>query len=341
MFASYPGFEDLSLRVEVEWLGQKRMVVARFEQWPYWGATVLVCTFEDAATEGEWMLFSGRSLRNFRKPEQMIQSYELSHGESSEPHPKMEFVESELEQLHQMIRGAFSNPRKTSVVRLLSLPELPAEPRLALQTEAGLYWCSDGRDPNFVPFKMNFAPCKMPVDASESEASLRRAWNNRSSDAHFTWKWAMQSDSERFKTVTGFAGSWDWRAIEQVMKWVLTSASALWQLDGGWLWQISADAQHDILEDRSYGNSDPGSILDEWIAFLRAYYVPRWRDSLVIHHQCVHDFCGTHGCNIGLVQMVEPPTAHEQLEAKLALREWLADAATPAVATALLASLDD
>ena len=34
------------------------------------------------------------------------------------------------------------------------------------------------------------------------------------------------------------------------------------------------------------------------------------------------------------------PTAHEQIEAKLQLRDWLAAAATPDVAAALLTSLD-
>ena len=124
------------------------------------------------------------------------------------------------------------------------------------------------------------------------------------------------------------------------MKWVLISASVLWQLDGGWLWQISADARHDVLEDRSHGNSDPGTVLDEWISFLRSHYVPRWREDLVARHQCAHEFCGTHGCNIGLVQMLDAPTAHERLEAQLALRDWLRRAATSQQAESLLRSLE-
>ena len=340
MFASYPGFEELPIRVEVEWRGQTRPVRAQFEQWPYWPQTVLVCTFEDAPTEGEWMLFSGRSLRGFHKPEQRIQSYELAHGESSEPHPMMEFLEVELERLHEAIRRVFSNPNppQTSIARLIALPELVDEPRLAVETEAGWFWCSDGRDPNFVPFKIGCAP--LPVDMRDSQAALRRAWHDESSDARFAWNWALQNDKERVRSLTSFEGDWDWHEIERVMSWVLISASALWKLDGGWLWEISADARHDILEDRSHGDVNPGTILDEWIAFIRNLYVPDWRESLVTNHQCARDFCGSHGCNIGLVQMLDAPTAHEQLEARLALRDWLAQAATPDVAALLLASLD-
>ncbi len=340
MFPIYPGFEELPLCVEVAWREQTRAVIARFEQWPYWPATVLVCSFEEAPDEGEWMLVYERSLNIFPQPERMIQSYELAHGESLEPHPVMEFLPSELERLHDEIRRAFASPRKKSVARLLWLPDLPAEPRLALELEAGLFWCSDGRDPNFAPFQINSAPAQLPVDLSESQAALRRAWDDPASDARFAWKWAMQSDEERVKALTGFAGAWDWREIHQVMKWVLISAAALWQLDRGWLWQISADARHDVLEDRSHGNSDPGIVLDEWISFLRSHYVPRWREDLVTNHQCAREFCGTHGCNIGLVQMLNAPTAHERLEAQLALRDWLRRAATSQQAESLLRSLE-
>ncbi len=34
MFAAYPGFERVTLRAKIYWLGRMRPVAVRFEQWP-------------------------------------------------------------------------------------------------------------------------------------------------------------------------------------------------------------------------------------------------------------------------------------------------------------------
>lgn len=59
VFPPFPGFEKFVLRVEVEWQGRARFVVARLEALPGSPRTaVLVATFEDAPAEGEWLVRS-------------------------------------------------------------------------------------------------------------------------------------------------------------------------------------------------------------------------------------------------------------------------------------------
>ena len=75
MFEVYPGFEELELRIEVEWRGQTRMVVARLERWLDSRQAALVCQFADDEDEGEWIIVDkGSSLPyTMGRPEKLMQ----------------------------------------------------------------------------------------------------------------------------------------------------------------------------------------------------------------------------------------------------------------------------
>lgn len=86
---------------------------------------------------------------------------------------------------------------------------------------------------------------------------------------------------------------------------------------------------------------EPQDFLTQWDELIPEHCFPHWRIDWFHQHLCVIRFALNHCSSLSHVKMNEPPTAHEQLEAKLALRDWLKDKATPAVAARLLASLDE
>ena len=95
------------------------------------------------------------------------------------------------------------------------------------------------------------------------------------------------------------------------------------------------------FEDFPYGLVLAPPPLAGWDEFLINYFAPHWREDLFHRHICVRQYVRANLHNSGSVHVACAPTAHEQLEAKLQLREWLAGKVAPAVAASLLASLND
>ncbi len=74
MFDAYPGFEGLTLRVEVEWQGRARPVVVQIVQWPAFDseAAVVLCVMEDDAEAGERIVTDYNALYFVPLPQSLI-----------------------------------------------------------------------------------------------------------------------------------------------------------------------------------------------------------------------------------------------------------------------------
>lgn len=162
-------------------------------------------------------------------------------------------------------------------------------------------------------------------------------WANENSGLRFAWEWAQLSKTQRRRTVIGFDG--DLSELQEIMVLVLNSSSLLWQNSLLWYWCIHVNPARDRIYAHAGTQSEElgEKYLAQWNSFLRAYFLPNSRRFPIELHPCAQDYITT----AGEVWLRQAPTAHEQLEAKLALRDWLRDKATPAVATPLLASLEN
>lgn len=107
MFAIYPGFEDLSLRVEVEWRGSKRTVVARLEQWPNSDKAVLVCQIEGEDNEFLLRSWSGFYCRD--KPQRVLHRYVSS--ETGQPRVRWRWSGRAERQVRAIIERSFQGYR--------------------------------------------------------------------------------------------------------------------------------------------------------------------------------------------------------------------------------------
>ena len=335
MFAIYPGFEDLTLRVEVEWRGSKRMVVARLEQWPGASYAVLSCTRED--TGSKYFVSNGKAFYQLSAPQRWLCRYVAYDIHSRKPQNKTKFNTRGEDKFRSIVQRAFrENNANWGVIRLVQLPELPKKPRVVAEFPENLCWCLNPLWPNFMPFRLEPAPTELDLEENIAQQQILDAWNDESSDAYLAWNWATLSKEDKRRQIAGFDG--DWNELEHIMKLIMQSSTSLWQLDNEWSWWFSLSNGSGYL-DSSNGREDEGtSLLECWREVLCAYFRPKWREEWLIKHLCVNEFWKEFGI-FGDV-FVKNATAHEQIEAKLALREWLRDKATPAVAASLLASLE-
>ena len=119
MFPTYPGFEDLPIRVEVEWQGRTRPVVANIERWPlHHQLIVVVCQFEEDAGDGEWVLLDHLGIFTFPPSGDDVQA------------PGAERVAKVVSIVERHLRR-----KLVYLGRLMELP-LPACPRFALCSPA-------------------------------------------------------------------------------------------------------------------------------------------------------------------------------------------------------------
>ena len=332
MFESFPGFEDLPIFVEVEWQEKKRPVVVRLECWPQSRQAVLVCAFEDEPEYGEWLVMaSNRAPQFVGSPHRLRFNRVVFDVATRQVSSTPDLKEQRLDKLQSIVRRAFVGDN-FRVARLLELPDLPDEPRMALWCVAESLWCSGWQSQNATPFQFSVSPLYLnPQHAGER---LMLDWNEPESDARFAWGWAQWNDEQRRAQLSGFDG--DSQQLERVMTWILLGAKPLWELESGWTWSLRPNEETGgWLWNNAYSDAEPGPILDKWQKWLLSRFAPRWRADWIEKYSCVKQFWGWRA--LAEVQIDEPPTMHEQLESRLQLRQWLEDNAAPDEIEALLA----
>ena len=336
MFQIYPGFEELLLRVEVEWRGCARPVVARLEQWPDSDKAVLVCAFVEDPINSERVLAQGRSFYFVEVPDKLLHK-------GNRLYARPEFRRQAEEKLQSIVRFAYAdNHTNFNLARVLFLPDLPAIPRCIWDAKEGLLWCVDTIELGRKFVRFTHLSEELSLNKQETIETLRNTWNNQDSDIRFAWEWSRLNDADKNQLLMGETGNL--RKLEQVMRQVLVATTQLWELHDRWMWKLTPyESSNDgFFYDISSFEEDNVVWSHHWQKFLRLRYAPQWRQDLIERYECAREFYySSSNFTIGLVEVNHPPTAHEQLEAKLALRDWLANAATPDVAAVLLASLDD
>ena len=331
MFPAYPGFEDLPLRVKVQWQGRKRPVVARLERWPETNKAVLVCALDN--DEGEWIVRMGQAFYFMGAPSRLLCRFVGYDVKTRASHNLRKFSDWGKAKLSRIVRRAFAeNNANFGLVRVLCLPKLPNFPRIVAHSTENLFWCSTSQWQSFVPFRLEPAPIALDSNSDKAGQQLQNAWEDQNSDAYFAWQWAALNREERLKKCTGFEGDWD--ELKEVMELILRASSALWDLDSGWNWWFNVGNDGNDISSRNDYEVEGELILKPWQPILDARFRPKWREKWLTRHLCVAKFWREEGVSEDVY--IDAVTAHEQLEAKLQLRAWLQDKAMPAQIKQLL-----
>lgn len=349
MFPAYPGFEDLPLRVEVEWQGRTRPVVARLEGWPDSNRGVLVCTFEDDTKDGEWVVRQSSPVPYWVK-ETADGFWDLwSWGEDERLNKYIsatKFDAEALEELRSNIKRAFKNDA-LEVARLFELPFARA-PRIAMWAQTRSTWYDEWNLKSLTHFKL--PQSLLQFNERQAREYLLGEWHDTSSDARFAWQWSQYHGQECLMQYSGIREYFT--ELERIMKLILIASTYLWQVDSYWLWDFTPWEEKEQLLDPSKASTPPSlnnrtsrpylqSNLHLWNCYLLQSYTPKWKEEWIGKHECIgHTMKLKERANVRLI-MNSPPTAHQQLEAKLALRDWLKGKATPEQIAQLMASLDD
>ena len=320
MFPAYSGFENLPLRAEVEWRGQERAVVARLERWPNSGDAILACAFEGEEA-GERLITSGDTFWHLGAPHDWLCRYALYDTATRKP---QSWSERGQLKLRSCLQRALASG-KLSFASVYALPDVPA-PNLVLAEGDVLYWCYGPDQSRFVPF---YLTRKLPANAQDARDQLCSAWHDRASDARFAWDWANSTDHKRLYLLTGFAGAR--HEVERAMKMILCNKSSLWETESCWRWNLSESE----LSGESWSGADD-ELLELWNRWVRNHYYPDLNSLLRREHPCVQELWSERVREVR-VTVNGPPSMHEQLEAKLWLRDWLQDKATTEQIAELLA----
>ena len=342
MFEVYPGFEELPLRVEVEWRGSTRTVVARLEQWPESKSAVLVCSLTGDPEEGEWIIVGQHGLIPYQmgNPYKLVTETKIYEVETREPVLQWNRQNKGKEKVRQIVCKAFEGNKNYSVARLLRLDGFSPEPRVALRTRDKSVWMPTYSHESWIEFD---GQVQYDLTEFREQSRLTMDCRDESNDAHFAWEWTKLNDKQR-EHCLGFVG--DKQQLERVMNLILTARNHQWEDEDWFMWQFDVNIETGEFFGL-FNNSNPNHqeqtthTLSLWDDLLIAKYASSWQSQLVVQHKCVKQYLASKHYEFGYAFIENPPTAHEQLEAKLALRDWLADKVAPGVATKLLASLDD
>ncbi len=310
------------------------MVIARLEQWPETDQAVLICSFENDKSAGEWFLTTHVGLYCRRNPSRLLHRY-VEYG-GPRPPCKWRFSSRGSSQMRSLIERAFRQNRwgvKIVPISVVYLPELPDSPRVAVHKHPYFSWCPTTNRNDFLQFKISSRPAEFSPPQSEMKGQLLNCWKDRDSDARFAWQWASLSRNAKIQMLTGYNGNMD--ELTHLMRKVLLSSGLLWRHAPRWHWRICIIP----IQGRIYGNAPTKSLeaelklLELWDSVFRAHFMPQAQPNLLQYHSCIEDDMRT----LGQASVRQAPTAHEQLEAKLALREWLHNKATPPQIEQLLA----
>ena len=339
MFPAYPRFENLPLHVDVEWQGRTRPVVARLTQWPLSHHAVLECAFEDDETDGEWLVTNGRPPYRLDRADKLLYRTTVFDVKTHQPQEVYRWKDESKARMEEMVKRGFEGERN-SVARVLDIGGIPQEPRLALWCRAYCLWISGTQHWNWVEFEQ--AADLFLMSQTRAHELLLDQWNQPDSPARFAWDWARLSDEERFHQI---APGCDWDELKRVMTMVLRSNTRLWQTDACLWWSFIPVTETGELEGVLHEYERNFDVLDDtmrrWNRWLIKHFARHWRADWFRQYSCVRDFVGLQHEKLGAVTIEQAPTAHEQLEAKLQLREWLRNKATPAEIKPLLDSLNN
>ena len=329
MFPTYPGFEDATIRAEIEWQGRQRPLVARIAQWPLSSQLVFgACRFEDDADDGEWALRDHLGI--FVYPFFGINAGELS-------------VSSE--KLVSMFRGQLQKNR-VYLGRLIELA-LPNHPCLALcsppqhsSKHQSNFWVKD----HIFYESFDFAASPFHLNGDGVRAALLSAWQDEGSDARFAWEWAQWNGEEQGQRSLGVGR--EGTELNQIARWIMQCSPKLWRDDEQWTWHLSLvlDEVNCLINDvKGYTKLPP--CLWPWLVLLRAHFTPQRRADWFDNHECVRDFwreivADEVEVEMNAVQVRRADSHHQLLEIKLALRDWLRTAATSKERDSLLRSLE-
>jgi hypothetical protein len=303
VFAAFPGFEEFALRVEVEWQGRARPVVARLEQAPSpLKGAVVVCRLEDAPEEGEWLVLQGLSqpLRSIRRHNEII--------------------------LRRTVRNAFSR-RGLTVGQFLEL-DVPRAPGRVLLSPDLCAWLTDEQNHFARRDASGLFRWKPLLPTVQLQEQLQREWEQPHSDARFAWGWAQLSRDEKMARVCGFNGNWG--ELRRVMRLVLLCSGELWNRASSWNWSLHHEfgGRGWLVNFSDRRDTSQSARFAQWQTFLFERFAPDLQSELLKKHLCAREFWRGAGA-LESVRLDAPPTMHERLEARLELRAWLEGRAMP------------
>ena len=171
-------------------------------------------------------------------------------------------------------------------------------------------------------------PRFLKADSRRRKRNLRQLWNDKESEVRFAWEWAALGDEQR-KQLLGWPTSWE--SMERIMRWAVTAIIPFWQACDVIYWDFTVDGKSgeftSEFEDFYSGLGLAPPPLAGWAEFLIQHFIPHWRADLFRRHPCVSRYVNGkyYDSARASVRVGSCSTAHEYLEAKLALRDWLRD----------------
>lgn len=227
------------MRVEVEWRGSKRWVVARLEQWLDSGKAVVVCSFEEEEEAGPFIIVATKSgiPYSLDKPRRLIHhamAFDVVTRQAARI--PQSFKPANLEKMNDIIRRAFVGEDFT-VARPLELNTIAAEPRLALCLPKVSAWVCGTEHWKWSRFRRN---CSYDTSHSEAQQQLLQEWAIEQSNTRFAWEWATLSREQRLSRI-GWRG--DKQECYRLMRLILTASSRVWESGTGCSWSFDLDGR--------------------------------------------------------------------------------------------------
>ncbi len=341
MFAPFPGFEEVSLRIAVGWRGAQCRAVARVKRWPDGSGAVLTCALESRESEGEWVITRAGGTPYF--VEDSLRGAWGLDDEADVWTPTSALDADTTDEFCDAVRRAFKNDL-FQLARVFRLPA-PHDSNVVALTQTRSVWHNkwDFMSPVVFHSSYNYAD----LGEAQARAQLLDEWEDEQSDARFAWNWASWSGDERLRQLSGIPEYF--ADLERKMKLILRASTALWRHNERLHWRFCPWAERENLAEHQSQQfpvdlNDGASLVENnlhlWRPLLLEGYQPQWRDKWAAKHGCVSYTIQAKERGFVEIQLHQPPSAHEQLEARLALREWLGTPATSDVAAVLWASLD-
>lgn len=165
---------------------------------------------------------------------------------------------------------------------------------------------------------------------SDSDIAFARRWNMLQGEAH------DEDTQKRANLVLG--GEEKQKEIESVMRWTVLCEPLLWQMGDEWAWVLDRRdlgplMNHDQavnLFGRNFQQKFP--FVYRMQQFLLQHHIPGLCHPLWQKHRCTMEFPSLNdylGERFAAVEIKGQPSAHERLEARLQLRDWLQQNAYP------------
>ena len=176
------------------------------------------------------------------------------------------------------------------------------------------------------PFSSPFDNHEVPAHAAAMREQLRAAFNNERSEARFALKWLHLSPEEQDNKRLQFERE-TLEPMRKLLSAVLQSQIEIWEHDAALLWCLygAGYADPDWSEDKLVFTNSPGTPnslqipprLERWKRAIWNNFLP-CDDDWLLFALCVREWQ-----DMGVVEVeAAPPTAHEQIEALLLLRDW-------------------